>query len=75
MSILINEWVDIGLRTIKKTNGRPCWVDCCVIASILNKPTLPCNRIQLSSNGSSASLKGHQPGEVVGRAEIAAYPR
>jgi len=72
MSILIDEWVDIGLRTIEETNGRPRWVDCCVIASILNKPTLPCNWVQVSSNEWSASLKGHPPGEVIGRAEIAA---
>ena len=72
MSILIDEWVDIGLRTIEETNGRPRWVDCCVIASVFNKPTLPCNWVQVSSNEWSASLKGHPPGEVIGRAEIAA---
>ena len=72
MSKLIDEWVDIGLRTIEETNGKPRWVDCCVIASFLNKPTLPCKWVQLSSNGWSASLNEHPPGEIVGRAEIAA---
>ena len=72
MSKLIDEWVDIGLRTIEETNGKPRWVDCRVIASIFNAPTLPCNWVQLSPNGWSASLKGHPPGEIVGRAEIAA---
>ena len=72
MSKLIDEWVDIGLRTIEETNGKPRWVDCRVIASIFNAPKLPCNWVQLSPNGWSASLKGHPPGEIVGRAEIAA---
>jgi hypothetical protein len=72
MSVLIDEWVDTGLRTIEETNGKPRWVDCCVIASIFDAPTLPCKWVQLSPSGWSASLKGHPPGEVVGRAEIAA---
>jgi len=46
MSILIDEWVDIGLRTIEETNGRPRWVDCCVTAPIR------CRRqLQRMSNG------------------------
>jgi hypothetical protein len=72
MSDFIDEWVGFGLHTIEETRGKPCWVDCCVISSAFSAPTLPCKWIQMSADGWSASLKGRQQGDAVGRKEIAA---
>lgn len=64
---LVEEWSQAGFHPTEERNGELVWKDCCVVESMLGGATLPCDWLVVGEDGASAFLKGHPPGEVVGR--------
>jgi hypothetical protein len=64
---LVEEWTDRGFQAIGIENGRRVWKDVCVIESLFQGPTLPCDWLEVDAAKRIAFLKGSAPGEVVGR--------
>lgn len=63
---LIHFWESKGLRPTRRSNGRLVWNDLCVVEAMSQQPTLPCDWIEVSEDGSHAWLKGVIPGAIVG---------
>jgi hypothetical protein len=63
----LNYWEQQGLEPFRILNGDKAWKDCCIVEAPLGAgPTLPCDWIELSEDGTAATLKGSGPGEVAG---------
>lgn len=62
---LVSYWREHGLEPFSDLDGNMVWRDCCVVEGMFGGATLPCDWIEISDDGSSAFLKGTEPGEVV----------
>lgn len=63
---LVQFWEAKGLRPMKTVNGGKVWNDLCVIEALSVVPTLPCDWIEVSEDGTHAWLKGFPAGTIVG---------
>ncbi|MBL8421311.1 MAG: hypothetical protein JNK92_11825 [Dechloromonas sp.] len=61
---LVEKWSALGFEPTENRDGNPVWKDFCVIESLFGGPTLPCDWIEISNDGSSAHMKGSEPGEI-----------
>lgn len=61
---LVDEWTLLGFQPTTELDGQHICQDCCVVESMLDGPTLPCDWLELSEDGRSAWLKGTQPEEI-----------
>lgn len=68
ISTLVEEWTKLGFEPMAEIDGKKVWKDCCVTEHVFGGPTLPCEWLDLTEDGSAAFLKGTEPGEVAGRA-------
>ncbi len=71
IELLLKEWEGLGFQPTLMIDGNLVWNECCVIESLLGGPTLPCDWLELSSDGRSAWLKGTIPGSIKGRIGMA----
>ena len=71
MQELLNYWEHQALEPFGTLNGEKIWKDCCIVegAPLGGGPTLPCDWIELSEDGTAASLKGSEPGKLAGPQE------
>lgn len=64
---LIEEWTGLGFTPYEDIDGQRIWKDCCVVEGMFGGATLPCDWLEIGEDGSSAYLKGTDPGETKGR--------
>lgn len=57
MRFIVDKWMEIGIEPTACRDGEDVWKDCCVVQSMFGRPTLPCDWIEVSSDGSLAWLK------------------
>ena len=48
--LLIDKWQKLGLTGIDKSNGKQKWKDFCIVESMMDGPTLPCDWINFDAN-------------------------
>ena len=66
MEKLVEFWESKGLQPMKIENGGKVWKDLCVVETLSAVPTLPCDWIEVSQDGTNAWLKGYPAGNIVG---------
>lgn len=66
---LVNEWQRLGFNTHKENeDGMPIeWLDVCVCEGLLGGPTLKCDWLYLDFDTQTATLKGYNQTQSVGR--------
>ncbi|MFC6637382.1 hypothetical protein GV827_21275 [Sulfitobacter sp. JBTF-M27] len=62
---LVSFWTSKGLKPMKSGKGKKFWNELCVVEAMSNVPTLPCDWIEVSEDGTHAWLKGSPPGAIV----------
>jgi len=58
IDFLMQKWRALGFRPTRKRAGQLVWKDCCVVQSMSDGPTLPCDWLEMGADGQSAFLKG-----------------
>ncbi|MCG3171858.1 MAG: hypothetical protein CALGDGBN_03564 [Pseudomonadales bacterium] len=67
IGLLVGEWEALGFTPTVEADGQRVWQDVCVVESMFGGPTLPCNWLDVDPDLRIASLRGSDPGSIVGR--------
>jgi hypothetical protein len=64
IAALVREWSALGFQPTEERDGQYVWKDCCVVESLFGGATLPCDWLAIGEDGSTAYLKGTEPGPI-----------
>lgn len=65
IEMLLAQLKQAGVKLHKRQRGELLWNECCVV-STLGGPTLACDWLKMSNDGSSVHLKDQPAGRIVG---------
>jgi hypothetical protein len=71
IGFLVEEWRGMGFEPMEMRDGNQVWKDVCVVESMFGGPTLACDWLEFDPEQRSAYLKGTEPGDVIGRDNVA----
>ncbi len=64
---LVDEWTALGFNPYDEVEGVRHWDEMCVVESLFDGQTLPCDWLAIAETGASAYLLSTDPGVLVGR--------